>query len=67
MVVRIKFRKALGMTWSEYLDARVSRRLDCLYQLIVCRLKGERECRIKNAPSNLHANVDFQDIFFLQN
>jgi hypothetical protein len=65
--MRIIFRKAPGMTWSEYLDARVSRRLDCLYQLIVCRLKGECKRRIENAPSNLHANVDFQDIFFLQN
>ena len=55
------------MTRSKYLDARVSRRLDCLYQLIVCRLKGERKCRIKDAPSNVHTNVDFQDVFFLQN
>ena len=49
-----------------YPNAGIRRSLDSLQEFVVCGLKSESECRIKDSAPNMHSKVDFQHILLLQ-
>lgn len=58
-----EFRKASAA----YFDTGIGRSLDSFDQLIVSRLKRERERRVNDATSDVNSNVHFENVTLLQN